>query len=252
MMYIMNPNNKLPIFKPQASLSDKSLWDLIQLATEKQIFWILSRIWLTEEQKQKLENVSIWKFVQSLSYPQEANFRESLRSILSIDGLEKSRTVTINNREYTRTVSEIFATDGDFKNFVEPDNNFKQWLNDIWASNIKYIIGKDILDSDSKKNLKLNWKIIKKIVSEYYNDDWLWFIKDLELLQLNWDKIAKSELTSCNSIIWCNWELGICGYLWLRAINEQGDLICIQFEEELADLIWIISKSDAMRVISQK
>lgn len=100
----MNPNDKLSKFKPQASLSDKFLWDLIQLATEKQIFWVLSRIWLTEKQKQKLEDVSIWKFVQSLSYPQEANFRESLRSILSVDNLEpneKSLTVSIDGKEYT-------------------------------------------------------------------------------------------------------------------------------------------------------
>lgn len=151
--------------------------------------------------------------------------------------MNKTRTVTLEGKEYTRTASDLFATDKDFKNLVEPSQDFKDTAAGLWIKQCKYILWQDIIDSDTKENLKLNWKIIKSIVKEQYNDNWFEFIKDSGLVKLDWDKIAKSELASYRNSDG-HWEpdgLGSYSCVWLRALDSAGHLVCIDFGEDSAD-----------------
>lgn len=163
---------------------------------------------------------------------------------------EKSRTVDWK----TYTASHLFATTEDFKtNYVEPTDEFKKWLKIIWADpdKIKFVEWQAIID-DVKKNWNKQ-EIIRKIVEEKYDNSLFEFIKNSWLIKLSWDKIDKSELTSCRGSDG-SWEPdGLCdyGYIWLRGLGGGGSLICVRFREDWASWCWESPKT-AMRVASQK
>ena len=246
----MNLNNKLPKLKTQTDLSDKSLWHLIQLATEKQIYWVLSRIWLNDDQKQKLENSSIWEFIKNLSYPQEANFRETLRSILSIYGLEKSRTVSVDWLKYNIGISEIFPNSNDFLYKSRLSKDFNEKIRDLWIKHYDYFRTSDILRIHTKEFLKFNFKIIKAIVSEQYSGSRFNFLKSSWLVLVNWNEIHESELISychdhnddnykgmsISALEMSVYQLGKSGKILLNAMDEDNDFLCISFEKNKASL----------------
>ena len=84
----MNPKSTLAKFEQtNIDLQTANINTLIELATEKQVYGILSKIWLSSYEKYQTENIPIWEFLSKLDYGKQANFRESLRSLLSIDSL---------------------------------------------------------------------------------------------------------------------------------------------------------------------
>ena len=182
------------------------------------------------------------------------------RKINSKNKLQKSRTVTIEGKEYTRSVLDIFAISKDFKNPIvitgRNSDNFKKKCEDDNIKEVDYILWQDIINSDSKENLKLNFKIIQAIVaSEQYNWSWFEFLKASGLVEFdqNTGKIPRSELTSYrgSGSYWYDGRLGNYGYIWLRAVNSNGNPICIGFNEGSAHWHWSYA-TDAMRVGSEK
>ena len=189
------------------------------------------------------------------------------RKINSKNQSEKSRTVSIEGKEYTRSVSEFFATSKNFKNHIELGKDFKEKRKakeekiskDQWSKfefvDSKYISWQDIINSDTKENLQLNLKIIQAIVSEQYKWSWFEFLKASGLVEFDpkTGKILKSELTSYRDSDgdWYDGRLGNYGYICLRAVNSDGNPIYVRFDEDSANWHWSLPVN-AMRVGSEK
>ena len=239
---------------------------------------------ISENQKEELEknlNLSEWLLsidqkidlimmfwatfdnIKNSKYPKNApkivNNEPKKSKIDKINQSEKSRTVTIEGKEYTRSVSDIFATSKDFKNPIaitgKNSDNFKKKREDDNIKEVDYILWQDIINNDSKENLQLNFKIIQAIVSEQYNWSWFEFLKASGLVEFdqNTGKIPRSELTSYRDSAgdWHDGKLGHYGYIWLRAVSSNGNPICIRFNEGSAHWLWYYATL-AMRVGSEK
>lgn len=171
---------------------------------------------------------------------------------------EKSRTVTIDSKEYIIPVSQIFVTDKNFKGSDDISNTnmavFEKVQERNWTKNSDYITWQDIVDSDIMENLQFNWKIIQKIVHwDLYKWSWFEFLKDSGLVKLNWENIDKMELEfyrNSNGPVFDTW--GDCVSIWLHAIEHfTNQPACIKFKENGA-YISSFYPSVHMRIASQK
>ncbi len=103
---------------------ESRLYDILDIAN----VWEFLTTKLSIQQKTIIYNnlVALNKNSDNISKIQSSDLPEQKLWIDSKNQSEISRTVKIDWKEYIKSVSDLFATDKDFKNYIQPSDKFIQ------------------------------------------------------------------------------------------------------------------------------